>query len=168
MNISMYQASAPRFVNMLNNLAGILDKAAAHAEAKQIDALVLTGSRLYPDMFALARQVQIACDNAKGAVARLAGVEIPRHEDTEKTFGELKARIAKTIEFVNSIPPAQIDGSEDRDIRLKLGKLEVTWKGMQYLLGFALPNFYFHVVTAYAILRHDGVELGKRDYIGNP
>ncbi len=164
----MYQASAPRFVSMLNNLAGILDKAAAHAEAKQIDALVLTGSRLYPDMFALARQVQIACDNAKGAVARLAGVEVPRHEDTEKTFDELKARIAKTIEFVNSIPPAQIDGSEDRDIRLKLGKLEVTWKGMQYLLGFALPNFYFHVVTAYAILRHDGVELGKRDYIGNP
>jgi hypothetical protein len=168
MNISMYQASAPRFVNMLNNLAGILDKAAAHAEAKKIDPQVLMGSRLYPDMFPLARQVQIACDNAKGAVARLAGAEIPKHEDTEKTFDELKARIAKTVAFVNSFKPAQIDGTEDKDIQLKLGKMEVSWKGMQYLLGFALPNFYFHVMTAYAILRHDGVELAKRDYIGNP
>jgi hypothetical protein len=168
MNISMYQASAPRFVNMLNNLAGILDKAAAHAEAKKIDPQVLMGSRLYPDMFPLARQVQIACDNAKGAVARLAGAEIPKHEDTEKTFDELKARIAKTVAFVNRFTPAQIDGTEDKDIQLKLGKMEVTWKGMQYLLGFALPNFHFHVMTAYAILRHDGVELAKRDYIGNP
>ncbi|TAK45552.1 MAG: DUF1993 family protein [Betaproteobacteria bacterium] len=168
MNISMYQASAPRFANMLNNLAGILDKAAAHAEAKKIDPQVLLASRLYPDMFALARQVQIACDNAKGAVARLAGVEVPKHEDTERTFDELKARIAKTVAFVNSIRPAQVDGSENRDIRLKLGKREVDWKGLQYLLGFALPNFYFHVMTAYAILRHNGVELGKQDYIGNP
>ena len=168
MKISMYQASAPRFANMLNNLAGILDKAAAHAEAKKIDPLVLTGSRLYPYMFPLARQVQIACDNAKGAVARLAGVEIPKHEDTEKTFDELKARVAKTVKFVNSFKPAQINGTEHKDIHLKLGKLEVTWKGMQYLLGFALPNFYFHVMAAYAILRHNGVELGKRDYIGNP
>lgn len=168
MNISMYQASAPRFVSMLTNLAGILDKAAAHAEAKKIDPLVLTGGRLYPDMFPLARQVQIACDNAKGAVARLAGVEVPKYEDTEQSFDDLKARIAKTIAFVNSIQPAQIDGSEERDIHLKLGKLEVSWKGMQYLLGFALPNFHFHVMTAYAILRHDGIELVKRDYIGNP
>jgi len=168
MNISMYQASAPRFANMLNNLAGILDKAAAHAGARKIDPQVLLGSRLYPDMFPLARQVQIACDNAKGAVARLAGIEVPKHEDTEQTFGELKLRIAKTVAFVDSIGPAQIDGSEDREIRLKLGKREVAWKGMQYLLGFALPNFYFHVLTAYAILRHNGVELGKQDYIGNP
>ena len=168
MHISMYQASAPRFANMLNNLAGILDKAAAHAEARKIDPRVLTGSRLYPDMFPLARQVQIACDNAKGAVARLAGVEIPKHEDTEQSIDELKLRVAKTVEFVNSIEPAQIDGTEDKDIHLKLGKMDVTWKGMQYLLGFALPNFYFHVITAYAILRHNGVELGKRDYIGNP
>jgi len=168
MNISMYRASAPRFVSMLNNLAGILDKAAAHAEARKIDPQVLLASRLYPDMFPLARQVQIACDNAKGALARLAGVEVPKHEDTEKTFEELKARIAKTVAFVDSIRPAQVDGSENRAIHLKLGKREVDWQGMQYLLGFALPNFYFHVMTAYAILRHNGVELGKQDYIGNP
>ncbi len=168
MNISMYQASVPRFANMLGNLGGILDKAAAHAAAKKIDPAVLLASRLYPDMFALARQVQIACDNAKGAVARLAALEVPKHEDTEKTFDELQARIAKTVAFVNSVRPEQIDGSEDRNIRLKLGRHEVDWKGMQYLLGFALPNFYFHVMAAYAILRHDGVELGKQDYIGSP
>ena len=168
MTISMYQASAPRFANTLNNLSAVLDKAAAHCEAKKIDPLVLAGSRLYPDMFPLARQVQIACDNAKGAVARLAGLEVPKHEDTETTLEELKARIAKTIAFVATVKPAQVDGSEEKDVHLKLGKLEVTWKGMQYLCGFALPNFYFHVVTAYDILRHNGVEIGKRDYIGNP
>ena len=168
MTLSMYQASAPRFVNMLDNLAAILDKAAAHCAAKKIDPAVLLAARLYPDMLPLARQVQIACDNAKGAVARLAGAEVPKHEDTEKTFDELKARIAKTIAFVNTVPAAQVDGSEDRDIHLKLGSREVDWKGMQYLLGFALPNFYFHVVTAYDILRHNGVEVAKRDYIGNP
>lgn len=168
MTISMYQASAPRFVNTLKNLAAILDKAQAHCEARKIDPLVLSAARLYPDMFALARQVQIACDNAKGAAARLAGVEVPKHEDSEQTFAELKARIAKTIAFIETLKPAQIDGSEDRDIALKLGAREVQWKGMQYLLGFALPNFYFHVVTAYDILRHNGVELAKRDYIGNP
>ena len=168
MTISMYQASAPRFANTLNNLSAVLDKAAAHCEAKKIDPLVLAGSRLYPDMFPLLRQVQIACDNAKGAVARLAGLEVPKHEDTETTLEELKARIAKTIAFVATVKPAQVDGSEEKDIHLKLGKLEVTWKGMQYLCGFALPNFYFHVVTAYDILRHNGVEIGKRDYIGNP
>ena len=168
MTISMYQASAPRFANTLNNLSAVLDKAAAHCEAKKIDPLVLAGSRLYPDMFPLLRQVQIACDNAKGAVARLAGLEVPKHEDTETTLEELKARIAKTIAFVATVKPAQVDGSEEKDVHLKLGKLEVTWKGMQYLCGFALPNFYFHVVTAYDILRHNGVEIGKRDYIGNP
>jgi uncharacterized protein len=168
MNISMYQASTPRFTNILKNLSGILDKAQAHAEAKKIEPSVLLNSRLYPDMFALARQVQIACDSAKAAVARLAGVEVPKHEDTEQTFAELKARIAKTIAFVESLKPAQIDGSEEKNIHLKLGSREVDWKGMQYLLGHALPNFYFHVVTAYDILRHNGVEVGKRDYIGNP
>ncbi len=168
MPISMYQASAPRFVNMLKNLSAILDKAQAHAEAKKIDPAVLLASRLYPDMFTLTRQVQVACDNAKGAAARLAGVEVPKHEDTEQTFADLKARIAKTIDFVDSFKPAQIDGSEEKNIHLKLGPLEVDWKGMQYLLGFALPNFYFHVVTAYDILRHNGVEIGKREYIGNP
>jgi uncharacterized protein len=168
MAISMYQASAPRLANTLKNLSAILDKAQAHCEARKIDPLVLTAARLYPDMLALARQVQIACDNAKGAVARLAGVEAPKHEDSEQTFAELQARIAKTVAFIETFKPAQIDGSEDRDIALKLGPREVQWKGMQYLLGFALPNFYFHAVTAYDILRHNGVELAKRDYIGNP
>jgi len=168
MTISMYQASAPRFVNMLNNLSAVLDKAQAHADAKKIDPQVFTSSRLYPNMLPFMNQVRIACDNAKGAVARLAGVEIPKHEDTEQNFADLKARIAKTVAFVESIQAAQIDGSEDKEITLKLGSAEVKFKGMQYLLGFALPNFYFHVVTAYDILRHNGVELAKRDYIGNP
>jgi hypothetical protein len=168
MTISMYQASAPRFVNTLRNLSAILDKAQAHAEAKKIDPAALTHFRLYPDMFPMKRQVQVACDTAKGAVARLAGVEVPRHEDTEETLAELKARIAKTIAFIETIKPAQIDGSEDRNIHLKLGPREIDYQGLQYLLGFALPNFYFHVATAYDILRHNGVELGKRDYIGTP
>jgi len=168
MPLTMYQASAPRFANILNNLSAILAKAKAHAEAKKIDEQVLSGSRLYPDMFALARQVQIACDSAKGAVARLAGVEIPKHEDTEKTFDELRERIAKTLAFIASVKAAQIDGSEDKGIVLKLRGNEVTFKGMQYLLGFAWPNFYFHVTTAYNILRHNGVEIGKQDFIGTP
>lgn len=168
MTISMYQASAPRFANTLKNLSAMLDKAQAHCEAKKIDPLVLTGARLYPDMFAFARQVQVTCDTAKGALARLAAVEIPKHEDTEKTFEELKARIAKTLAFIETFKPAQIDGTEDKDYVIKLGPREVQWKGMQYLLGFALPNFYFHAATAYDILRHNGVELVKRDFIGNP
>jgi len=168
MNISMYQASAPRFVNTLKNLSVILDKAQAHADAKKIDPRVLTAARLYPDMFPMSRQVQSACDTAKGAVARLAGVEVPVHEDTEQTFEELKARIAKTITFIETIQPAQVDGSEDREVVLKFRSGEVKFKGMQYLLGQALPNFYFHATTAYDILRHNGVEVGKRDYIGTP
>jgi hypothetical protein len=168
MKISMYQASAPRFANTLRNLSAILDKAQAHADAKKIEPLVFTQSRLAPDMFPLSRQVQIACDSAKGAVARLAGTEIPKHDDTEQTFAELKARIAKTVEFVESLKPAQLDGSEDREVVLKLRGQDVKFSGLQYLLGFAYPNFYFHVTTAYNILRHNGVEIGKRDYIGNP
>jgi hypothetical protein len=168
MPISMFQASAPRFVNILTNLSAILDKAQAHAEGRKIDPAALINFRLYPDMFPMKRQVQIACDTAKGAVARLAGVEVPKHEDSEETFADLKARIAKTIDFIKTIKLAQIDGSEDKDIHLKLGPREVDWKGMQYLLGFVLPNFYFHATTAYDILRHNGVELAKRDYIGNP
>ena len=164
----MYQASAPRFANTLKNLAAILDKAKAHAAAKKIDEQVLTSSRLFPDMFALARQVQIACDTAKGAVARLAGVEIPKHEDTEKTFDELQARIAKTLAFIASVKAAQIDGTEEKEIVLKLQGKDVPTKGMPYLLGRAWPNFFFHVTTAYNILRHNGVELGKGDFIGNP
>lgn len=168
MNISMYQVSVPRFANMLTNLSAILDKTQAHVEANKIDPAALTTYRLFPNMFPLARQVQVACDTAKGAVARLAGVEIPKHEDTEQTLAELKARIAKTIEFVQSIQPAQLDGTEDKDITLKRGEKSTTYKGMQFLLGHALPNFYFHVTTAYNILRHNGVEIGKRDYLGNP
>lgn len=168
MTISMYQASAPRFVNALRNLSAILDKAQAHAEAKKMDPSVLLNYRLYPDMFPMKRQVQVACDTAKGAVARLAGVEVPKHEDTEETVAELKARIEKTIAFVETIRPEQIEGSEERNIHLKLGAREIDWKGMQYLLGYALPNFYFHATTAYDIMRHSGVPLAKRDYIGNP
>ena len=168
MTISMYQASAPRFVSILKNLSAILDKAQAHVDAKKIDPTALTAYRLYPDMFPMTRQVQIACDVAKGAVARLAGVEIPKHEDTEQTLAELKARIAKTIEFIGTIKPAQVDGTEDKEIVLKLGGQEMKFKGMQYLLGFVHPNFYFHATTAYNILRHNGVEIGKRDFVGNP
>ncbi|HXZ54301.1 MAG TPA: DUF1993 domain-containing protein [Burkholderiales bacterium] len=168
MTISMYQASVPRFANILKNLSAILDKAQAHVEARKIDSAALTNFRLYPDMLPMKRQVQIACDTAKGAVARLAGAEVPKHDDTEETLAELKARIAKTIDLIQAFKPAQIDGSEDKNIHLKLGQREVDFKGMQYLLGHAIPNFYFHVTTAYDILRHNGVELGKRDYIGNP
>ena len=168
MPITMYQASAPRFANTLRNLSAILDKAQAHAEAKKIDPAALTQARLFPDMFPLVRQVQIACDTAKGAVARLAGLEIPKHEDTEQTFAELKARIAKTLDFVESARAPQIDGSEAREIVLKMRSGDLKYNGQQYLLGHAWPNFYFHVTTAYAILRHNGVELSKRDYIGTP
>ncbi len=168
MSISMYQVSVPRFVNILSNLSAILDKAQAHVDATKIDPAALTTYRLFPNMFAMARQVQIACDTAKGAVARLAGVDIPVNEDTEQTLAELKARIATTIAFIRTIQPAQLDGTEDKDIVLKRGEKSTTYKGMQFLLGHALPNFYFHVTTAYNILRRNGVEIGKRDYLGNP
>jgi hypothetical protein len=164
----MHQASAPRFANILRNLSAIIDKAQAHCEAKKIEPAALTQARLFPDMFAFTRQVQIACDSAKGAVARLAGVEIPKHEDTEQTFAELKARIAKTIDFVESVSAAKIDGSDDKEIVLQMRSGERRFKGMQYLLGHAYPNFYFHVTSAYNILRHNGVEVGKQDFIGKP
>jgi hypothetical protein len=168
MTISMYQASVPRLVNALGNLSNILDKAQAHADAKKLDPAVLPGLRLFPDMLPLKSQVQIASDTAKGVVARLAGVEIPAYEDTETTLAELKARIAKTIAFVQTFTPAQIDGTEDKEIVTRRGEKETRYTGMQFLLGHAIPNVYFHVTTAYAILRHNGVELGKRDYLGNP
>src|SRR5881394_3860872 len=142
MTISMYQASAPRFANILRNLSAIIDKAEAHCAAKKIEPTVLTSYRLFPDMFPFTRQVQIACDQAKGAVARLAGIDIPKHEDTEHTFEELKARIAKTIAFVESVKPAQIDGSDEKEVVLKLRAGEQRFTGLQYLLGFAYPNFY--------------------------
>ena len=166
MTITMYQASAPRFVHTLKSLAAVLGKAQAHCEARKVDPLVLTSARLYPDMFPLSRQVQIACDTAKGAVARLAGLEIPKHEDTEKTFAELQARIQKTLDFIATVKPAQVDGSEEKEIVLKLRGSDVAFKGLAYLLGFAQPNFYFHAATAYGILRHNGVEIGKSDFLG--
>jgi hypothetical protein len=168
MTISMYQASVPRFISILGNLSNILDKAQAHVDAKRIDETALTNYRLFPDMLSFTRQVQIACDTAKGVVARLAGIEIPVFEDNEKTLAELKARIAKTQAVLQKVTAAQIDGTEEKDIVVKRGDKETHYKGMQFLLGHALPNVYFHVTTAYAILRHNGIELGKRDYLGNP
>ncbi len=168
MTISMYQASVPRFVNILGNFSNILDKAQAHIDAKKIADASLTAFRLFPDMLPMATQVQIACDTAKGVVARLAGVDIPAFEDNEKTLAELKARVAKTIAFIQTITPEQIDGTEDKDIVTKRGDKETHYKGMQFLLGHAIPNFYFHISTTYSILRHNGVEIGKRDFLGNP
>ena len=168
MTISMYQASVPRFVNILGNLSGILDKTQAHIDAKKIDAAELPSYRLFPDMLPMTKQVQIACDSAKGVVARLSGVEIPVFEDNETTIADLKARIAKTVAFIQSVPQAQIDGTEDKEIVIKRGDKETRYNGMQFLLGHAVPNFYFHVTTTYNILRHNGVEIGKRDYLGNP
>ena len=164
----MYQVSVPRFVNILGNLSNILDKAQAYVDAKKIDTVTLTTYRLFPDMLPMTTQIQIACDAAKGVVARLAGVEIPVYEDNEKTLSDLKARIAKTVAFIQTVTPGQIDGTEDKEIVIKRGDKETHYKGMQFLLGHALPNFYFHVTTAYNILRHNGVEIGKRDYLGNP
>ena len=168
MTISMYQASVPRFVNILGNLSSILDKAQAHVDAKKLDQSSLTGFRLFPDMLPMTKQVQIACDTAKGLVARLAGVEIPVFEDNESSLADLKARIAKTIAFIQTIKPEQLDGTEDKDIVIKRGEKETHYKGMQFLLGHAVPNVYFHVTTTYNVLRHNGVEIGKRDYLGNP
>jgi hypothetical protein len=164
----MYQASVPRFVNILGNLSNILDKAQAHVDAKKLDPATLTTYRLFPDMLPMTKQIQIACDTAKGVVARLAGVEIPVYEDNEKTLVDLKARVAKTIAFIQTLTPGQIDGTEDKEIVIKRGDKETRYRGMQFLLGHALPNFYFHVTTAYNILRHNGIEIGKRDYLGNP
>ena len=165
MKISMYQASAPRFAHTLRNLSAILDKAQAYAETKKLEPNVLGGQRLIADMFPLARQVQIACDTAKGAVARLAGIEIPQHADTEQTIPELKARIAKVLDFIESVPAAKIEGSDEREVVMKMRGQDMKFQGFQYLAGHALPNFYFHVTTAYNILRSNGVEIGKRDYL---
>jgi hypothetical protein len=166
MSLSLYQASAPRFANTLKNLSALLDKTQAHCEAKKIDPLAITSFRLFPDMFPLNRQIYIATDTAKGAVARLAGIEIPKYEDVEQTLPELKARIAKTVDFVMSVPAAKIEGAGDKDISMKIAGKDTVLKGAQYLLGHAYPNFYFHCTTAYNILRHNGIEVGKRDFLG--
>jgi uncharacterized protein len=167
MSLSMYQASIPGFIRGLGNLSAILTKAEAHAVARKIDPAVLVNARLAPDMYPLLRQVQIATDSVKGCAARLAGVEIPSYEDNETTFEELQGRIAKTITFLHGVSAAQIDGSEERKIMLKMRGKEVNFSGQAYLLTFVLPNFYFHLTTAYNILRHNGLEIGKPDFIGS-
>jgi hypothetical protein len=166
MPISMYRASVPLFVQTLTALEKILDKAEAHCAAKKIDPAALLNARLYPDMFPFTRQVQVCCDFAKNAVARLSGTEAQKIADEEKSFAELKARVAKTIEIVKAVKPEQIDGSEEREVTFPIAGQPVTFKGEAYLVGSVLPNFYFHAATAYDILRHNGVELGKRDFLG--
>jgi len=168
MSISMYQVSVPVLVRALTNLRSVLQKGEAHAEAKKFKPEVLLNDRLAPDMLPLTRQVQIVTDQAKGSSARLAGAEVPKYEDTEATFAELYARIDKTLAFIKGFKPEQIDGSEARDITLPSPRSPLEFKGQDYLLYFVLPNVYFHCTTAYAILRHNGVELGKMDFIGKP
>ena len=163
-----WAASIPPFLRGFGQLSAILDKAVAHAEAKKIDPAVLINARLSPDMYPLARQVQTASDAAKFAGARLAGIEAPGFADTETSFDELQQRIAKTVTFLKDIDPAAIAGQEDREIVLKRATGDIHLTGARYLQGLALPNFYFHLVTAYDILRHNGVELGKSDYLGKP
>jgi uncharacterized protein len=165
MTISMHSASVPVFVRNLNNLLSWLDKAQAHAEAKKFDTANYLTLRLAPDMLPFAKQIQIASDAAKGCVARLAGVEIPKWDDTEVSLDDLRARVRKTIDYVQSVPAAQIDGSEGRTIVITLRSGDVSFDGQRYLEHWALPNFYFHLMTAYALLRQAGVDLGKQDYL---
>lgn len=166
MPLSMYQASVPVFERLLGNLAAILTKAEQDAADRKIDPSVFTNARLAPDMFPLTRQIQIATDGVKGCAARLAGVEIPSYADTETTFAELQDRIAKTAAFIASFTPDQIDGTEDKAIHLKVAGRDLNFTGQDYLLNFVIPNFYFHLGMAYAILRHNGVAIGKMDYLG--
>jgi hypothetical protein len=167
MSLSMSQASLPVFEISLNALSAVLEKAEAHAATKGIDSSVLLNSRLYPDMFALVSQVQVATDQAKNGAARLAGVEPPRYEDNETTMDQLKTRLAKTVAYLKTLDPRRIDASADREITFPLGpKNTGQMKGHDYLNHFVLPNFYFHITAAYAILRHCGVDIGKRDFLG--
>ncbi|MDE1951106.1 MAG: DUF1993 domain-containing protein [Burkholderiales bacterium] len=166
MSLSMHSASAPVFARILGNMLTWLDKAQAHAEARKFDAGNYLGLRLAPDMLPLVKQIQIASDTAKGCIARLAGQEVPKWEDTEDTLDDLRARIRRTIDFVQSVPAPQVDGSDGREIVLAMRQGELRFSGEDYLRHFALPNFYFHATTTYALLRHAGVELGKRDFLG--
>jgi uncharacterized protein len=166
MSITMYSASVPIFVRMFENLSACLDKAEAHALAKKFDPSVYMSARLAPDMLPFPKQVQIASDAAKYCIARLAGIEAPKFEDDETTLGELRQRIRRTVDFLKSVSAAQIDGSDDKDIVVPRRDGPMTLKGEVYLKHYALPNFFFHVTTAYALLRHNGVELGKGDYLG--
>ncbi len=167
MSFSMYDASVPVFKQILGSLSAILDKAEAHAAEKKIEPAALLQARLYPDMFPLLRQVQVACDFAKGASARLAGADVPRFEDLEQSFPELRERIAKTVAFIDGLPQDGIEASAQRDITTSTGANARQFKGQVYLMHYALPHFYFHATTAYAILRHNGVEVGKKDFIGS-
>jgi hypothetical protein len=164
--LTMHNASAPVFVQLLNALIGILDKAEAHVAARKIEPQAILSARLFPDMFTFTRQVQLTSDFAKGAVARLAGVDVPAFPDTEVTFAELKARLKRTIDFIQSIKPDAFANAETRDVTIRIAGNPVTFKGQPYLVHFALPNFYFHLTSAYAILRQSGVDLGKRDFVG--
>ena len=166
MNLTMYSTARNSTLRALASLDNILDKAVASAEARKFDPQVFLGARLAPDMFPLTRQVQIACDFCKGTMARLGGVENPRMEDTETSFAELKARIAKTRAFVEGVAESGFAGAEDREIAFQAGPNQMQMQGLPYLLGYALPNLYFHMSMAYAILRHNGVDLGKRDFLG--
>jgi hypothetical protein len=165
--ISMYQVSIPRFVHMLRNLDAILAKAHDYAESRKIDPHTLPSARLFPDMLPLTSQVRIACDAANGVAVRLAGVAGPTFEDNEKTIADLRARVAKSIAFLSTIDASQVDGTEDKDVMVRVAGQDQPYKGMQYLLARAIPNFYFHVATAYDILRHNGLDIGKRDFLGN-
>ena len=164
--MTLYAESTPVFVHFLTTLKNVIAKARTHAAEQKYDENVLLTTRLYPDMFAFTRQVQIACDSAKGAVARLAGTEVPKHPDTEATFDELVARIDKTIAFIRSVDEQAFAGAADRRIELKFGDWKREFKGVDFLRTWALPNFYFHLTTAYALLRHNGVPVGKFDYLG--
>ena len=165
--MNVYDVSIPTFVHTLKSLRAIVEKGAAHAEAKKIDPAVLIGSRVFPDMLPFSRQIQIATDVAKGAAARLAGMEPPKFEDTEQTFPELIARIDRTIEYLTGLAPAQLAGSEDRTITIATPRATFSFPGLVFLRHWALPNFFFHVTTAYNLLRHNGVEIGKADYLGS-
>ncbi|HEX6706502.1 MAG TPA: DUF1993 domain-containing protein [Albitalea sp.] len=166
MSLSMHSASVPIFVRMMGNLLSWLDKAEAHATAKKFDAGVLLAARLAPDMLPFTKQIQIGCDAAKFGVARLAGVEAPKYEDNEATLDELRERIRKTIAFVQSVPADKIEGTEDKDVTVPRRDGTMTLKGEPYLKHLVLPNFFFHMTTAYALLRHNGVDLGKTDFLG--
>ena len=166
MTLSMYQASVPLFRTLLGALSGVLDKGAAFAEAKKFDPSVLVNARLAPDMFHLARQVAVATSHSAACAARLAGLEPPTWPDTDTTFEGMKDRIAKAIAYLDGIKPAQIDGSEEKPIILKMGANEMTLTGQRYLIGFEIPNVIFHCTAAYTILRHNGVDVGKRDFLG--
>jgi hypothetical protein len=167
MSLTMYAASVPVFKQILTSLSAVLSKAEAHAHERKIEPAALLQARLYPDMFALTRQVQVAADFAKGAAARLAGVEVPRYDDTEQSFADLQQRIARTLAFIDGLPREAIEASAERDITTGNGANAKHFKGQAYLLHYALPHFYFHATTAYAILRHNGVEIGKKDFIGS-